>query len=44
MLHFDIEPRRGYLYVTVTGQLDVAAAQAAHPARLPSERLMVVPA
>jgi hypothetical protein len=29
MLHFETEPRRGYLYVTVTGQLDVAGAQAA---------------
>src|SRR5947209_5957044 len=27
MLHFDTEPRRGYLYVTVTGQLDVAGAE-----------------
>jgi hypothetical protein len=28
MLHFETEPRRGYLYVTVTGRLDVAGAQA----------------
>ncbi len=29
MLRFETEPRRGYLYVTVTGQLDVAGAEAA---------------
>ena len=29
MLHFETEPRRGYLYVTVTGELDVAGAEAA---------------
>lgn len=28
MLHFDVEPRVGYLYVTVTGEIDVAGAQA----------------
>ena len=29
MLHFDTEPRRGYLYITVKGELDVAGAEAA---------------
>jgi len=29
MLRFDVEPRVGYLYVTITGQLDVAGAEAA---------------
>ena len=29
MLHFDIEPRRGYLYVTASGALDVASAESA---------------
>ena len=29
MLHFDIEPRVGYLYVAATGQLDVAGAETA---------------
>jgi len=29
MLHFDIEPRRGYLYVTVTGELSIADAEKA---------------
>lgn len=28
MLHFDVEPRRGYLYITLTGELGVAAAEA----------------
>jgi hypothetical protein len=28
MLHFDVEPRVGYLYVTLTGELAVASAQA----------------
>ena len=27
MLHFTLEPRNGYLYATVTGELTVAAAQ-----------------
>jgi hypothetical protein len=29
MLKFDVEPRVGYLYVTATGKLDVAGAEAA---------------
>ena len=29
MLHFEIEPRRGYLYVTVTGELSIADAEKA---------------
>ena len=29
MLNFDVEPRVGYLYVTVTGQLEVAKAEGA---------------
>ena len=29
MLHFEIEPRRGYLYVTVTGELSIAHAEKA---------------
>jgi hypothetical protein len=29
MLHFETEPRRGYLYVSVTGTLEVAAAEGA---------------
>lgn len=29
MLHLETEPRRGYLYVTATGELDVAGAEAA---------------
>jgi hypothetical protein len=30
MLHFDIEPRRGYLYVTVSGEVDLLGAQSAY--------------
>jgi len=29
VLHFETEPRRGYLYVTASGELDVASAEAA---------------
>ena len=29
MLRFDAEPRRGYLYVTASGELDVPGAEAA---------------
>ena len=29
MLHFDIEPRVGYLYVTLTGELSLTGAQSA---------------
>ena len=29
MLRFDVEPRVGYLYITASGELDVAGAQAA---------------
>jgi hypothetical protein len=29
MLHLDVEPRVGYLYVTASGALDVAGAEAA---------------
>jgi len=29
MLHFDIEPRVGYFYVTASGELEVARAEAA---------------
>jgi hypothetical protein len=29
MLHFETEPRRGYLYVTASGELDVAGAEVA---------------
>ncbi|HZD20109.1 MAG TPA: hypothetical protein VE325_05505 [Burkholderiales bacterium] len=29
MLHFETEPRRGYLYVTLSGELEVASAEAA---------------
>jgi hypothetical protein len=28
MLHFEVEPRAGYLYVTLTGELQVASAEA----------------
>jgi len=28
VLHFDVEPRVGYLYVTLTGELELASAQA----------------
>jgi hypothetical protein len=27
MLHFEVEPRKGYLYVLASGELDVPAAQ-----------------
>jgi hypothetical protein len=29
VLHFETEPRRGYLYVSVSGELDVAGAETA---------------
>jgi hypothetical protein len=29
MLHFETEPRRGYLYVTISGELDLAGAETA---------------
>jgi hypothetical protein len=47
VLHFDVEPRVGYLYVTLTGELAIGAAQSSfrelmsHAARLRQPRILI---